>query len=320
MAAQGLGLKGYKKVIFALTGAILIVFGALWMTAVFPSLMKAPTDLDKTQTFVGTVQFADQTGALSEPIPLSQTRHQTGIGTEGDNVLIVEEVITFANAVTGEAIPFMPPTTSTITVDRSTLEMVSSETADMERQGQWSPPSQLAEGDSFMVWNPAAGMALEATYVRSDTFQGLDVLIFQINEEFLSLGQEEQQVAPGVMMLLDKYLTTDIILTIEPTTGVPVNTVAHTAIGYAPPMMDPVPSFVQDVRYSEATIASYMDTATSARSQLFLFGTLIPWIAIGFGAVLLATPAILVAARKLRKTTVEEPDDVPAPTALPLDN
>ncbi|MEE8373384.1 MAG: porin PorA family protein [Dehalococcoidia bacterium] len=318
MPAQGNSLKGYKKVIFALTGAILIVFGALWMTAIFPSLMKAPTDLDKTQTFVGTVQFADQTGALSEPMPLSQTRHQMGIGTEGDNVLIVEEVITFANAVTGEAIPFMPPATSTITVDRSTLKMVSSETADVERQGQWSPPSGLAEGDSFMVWNPAAGMALEATYVRSDTFQGLDVLVFQINEEFLPLGQEEQQVAPGVMMMFDKYLTTDVTITIEPTTGVPVNTVAHTAIGYALPGMDPVPSFVQDVRYSEATIASYMDTATSARSQLFLFGTLIPWIAIGCGAALLMIPADLVVLRKLRKATVEEPADVPTPTPLPL--
>ena len=320
MAAQGQSLKGYRKVIFALTGAILIVFGALWMTAILPSLMKAPTDLDKTQTFVGTVQFADQTGALSDPIPLSQTRHQTGIGTEGDNVLIVEEVITFANAETGEAIPLMPPATSTITVDRSTLKMVSSESANMERQGQWSPPSSLAEGDSFMVWNPAAGMALEATYVRSETFQGLDVLVFQITEESLSLGQEEQQVAPGVTMTLDKYLTTAITLTIEPTAGVPVNTVAHTAIAYALPGMAPVPSFVQDVRYSEATIASYMDTATSARSQLFLFGTLIPWIAVAFGAVLLAIPATLVAARKLRKTTVEEPADVPTPTPLPLDN
>ena len=121
-------------------------------------------------------------------------------------------------------------------------------------------------------------------------------------------------------MLLDKYLTTDITLTVEPTTGVPVNTVAHTAIGYAPPMMDPVPSFVQDVKFSDATIASYMDTATSARSQLFLFGTLIPWISIAFGALLLAIPATLVAARKLRKTTVEEPADVPTPTPLPLDN
>jgi hypothetical protein len=320
MAAQAKGLKGYRKVIMALGGAILIVFGAVWMTAILPSMMKVPADLSQTQTLVGTVQIADQTGALSAPIPVTRTRQQTGIATESNNVLIVEEVSTFTNTVTGEAIPFMPPITELIAIERSSLEMVSSESANMERTGLWSPPTSLAAGDTFMLWNPGAEMPLQATYVRSEEFEGLDVVVFQLSENNLALGQEVQEIAPGTTMTLDKYYTTEVTLWIEPTAGVVVDTDSTTTISYALPGMDPVPAAVNIFRYTEGTIASYVDTAKSALSQLFLFGTLIPWAVIGCGAVVLATPLTIIAMRKLRKTKVEEPAEIPTPSSLPFNN
>ena len=317
--AQMRGLKGYRKVILALTGAILIVFGALWMTTILPSLSKVPTDLNETQSFVGTFQVADQTGALGEPIPVSQTRQQTAVGTETGNVLLIEEVCTVVNSVTGDDLSLMYGGTEIIAIDRSSLEMVS-EFGDMPRQGQWSPPKSVGAGDSFLIWNPAAGTPLEANYIGSEKFRGLDVVVFQVNEENLALGTEEMEVSEGLFMTLDKYLTTDITIRFESATGVVVDTDSYTMLSYGMPGMEPVPAFISNLSFTEDTIAFYVETAKDSSMLLFIFSTVIPWTAIGFGAILVITPAMIVAARRLlKKSKVDKPTELPKPTSLPLD-
>ncbi|MEE8469728.1 MAG: porin PorA family protein, partial [Dehalococcoidia bacterium] len=198
-----------------------------------------------------------------------------------------------------------------IAIDRSTLEMVP-EYGDMSRQGQWAPPKLLGEGDSFLLWNPAANMPLEAKYVRSDTFQGLDVVVFKIDEPNVSLGPDP--LAYG----MEKYLSTEITLTIEPSSGAVVDQSAMTTFSYDIPQMGLAPSFISTVAYSDGTIAEMMDTARSARWLLLWFRTLIPWMAIALGAVLVVSPpTMFVIKRALKKSRADKPVELPEPTSLP---
>jgi uncharacterized SAM-binding protein YcdF (DUF218 family) len=64
-----------------------------------------------------------------------------------------------------------------------------------------------------------------------------------------------------------------------------------------------------------------MDTARSAFWLLLWFKTLIPWILIGIGAVLVISPLMIVGYRKVfGKAAVQKPADIARPTSLPMDS
>ncbi len=312
-------LIGYRKVIIALAGAILVVFGAVWMTALLPAMSKVPTDLDETVVLEGTYQVADsQTGQLSS-IPVTVTRVSEGAGTEAGDILLVQETITAANSETGEDLTAMFGSTNMLAINRSTLAMMpEAEGADMARQGQWSPPIGVSEGSSFEIWNPAAEQALLAQWTGTDTIGGVDVAVFQISAENLALGPEEVSLPTGGTMTLDKYVSTEITLWIEPATGVVVNSQSDLTVAFEVPGIGTMPSFISDVSYTDATISYYADKASGAATQLFLFGTVLPWGFIGIGAILILVPVDLIL---LRRFFGEAPatTDVPAPNPISMD-
>ncbi len=314
-------LIGYRKVIIALAGAILVVFGAVWMTALLPAMSKAPTDLDETVVLEGTYQVADsQTGQLKSR-PVTVERVSKAVDTGSNNAVIVEETITTTNSATGEDITALFGSTepNMLAVDRSTLAMMpDAEGADMARQGQWSPPMGLSEGSTFQMWNPAAGQALTAQWTGTDTLGGVDVAIFQISEENLALGPEEITLPTGGSMMLDKFVSTEITLWVEPATGVVVNSESDLTVAFEVPGMGMMPSFISDLSYTDGTVAYYADKASTAASQLFVFGTLLPWTFIGVGAVLLLIPVDLIIYRRVfRKAPGAR--EVPAPTSFSID-
>jgi hypothetical protein len=90
-------------------------------------------------------------------------------------------------------------------------------------------------------------------------------------------------------------------------------------MSYDVPTMGMVPSLVSNVKYAESTITDLMGTARSARWMLLLFKTVVPWIALGFGAMLVISSAIIVAVRDRRKSRADKPTQIQKPTSLPLD-
>jgi hypothetical protein len=80
-----------------------------------------------------------------------------------------------------------------------------------------------------------------------------------------------------------------------------------------------IPVQIANVNYAESTVVNLMNTARSASWMLLWFRTLVPWIAIGFGAFLVMTSAVIVAVRSLRKARAEKPTHHPRPTSLPMD-
>ena len=310
MIKQRKGLRGYRTIILSLVGAALAIFGALWIAVIFPSLDKIPTNYEKTLSFDGAFTIANPATQSLDTIPITQTLEQKAIGTEG-NVLLIKEVRKVTNSATGTDLSAIYGSESTLAVDRHTLAFVSN-LGDMPREGQWAPPKGLGEGDSFLIWNPAAYRALEAKYVSSEQFRGLDVVVFKIYEKNLLLGPDPRANN------LNAYLSTEIILKIEPASGTVVDQNAVTTMSYDMPMMGKVPSFISNVKYAESTITDLMNTARSASWLLLWFRTLIPCITIGFGAILVISCAVLVAVRDLRKSKAGRPTRIhkPKPTGI----
>lgn len=305
------GLRGYRIIILALVGAALAIFGALWTALIFPSLDKIPVDYAKTLNFDGTFMVANPATQSLDTIPITQTMEQEATGTEG-NVLLIKEVRKVTNSATGTDLSSIYGGESTLAVDRSTLAFVPN-LGDIPREGQWAPPKGLGEGDTFLLWNPAAYRALEAKYVSSEQFRGLNVVVFKIDEKNLLLGPDPRANN------LNAYLSTEITLKIEPSSGTVVDQNAVTTMSYDVPTMGMVPSLVSNIKYAESTITDLMDTARSASWMLLLFKTVIPWIAIGFGAMLVISSAIIVAVRDLRKSRANKPTQIQKPTSFPLD-
>lgn len=303
-------LKGYKKVILSLAGAVLVIFGALWITVIFPSLEKIPTDYERTLNFDGTFMVANpQTQAL-DTIPITQAMEHKAAGTEGD-VLLIHEKRTVINSATGDDLSTIYGDESILAIDRQTLAFAT-EIDERGRTGYWAPPKLLGEGDSFDLWDPGAQKALTATYVRDDTFRDLSVVVFEIDEAGIPIGTEPQSG-------MELYYSPKITLWIEPSSGTVVDQKAETTTSINM-MGAQMPVQIANVQYAESTIVDLMNTAQSARWLLLWFKTLIPWIAIGFGAILVVSPAIIVAIRKAsQKPEAEESVELPEPTSLPSD-
>lgn len=311
MVTQRKGLRGYRVIILALLGAALAIFGALWIAVIFPALDKIPTNYERTLNFNGSFRVANPATLSLDTIPVTQTIEQKAIGTEG-NVLLIKEVRKVTNSATGTDLSSIYGSESVLAVDRSTLSFVPN-LGDMPREGQWGPPKGLGESDIFLLWNPAAHRALEAKYVSSDQFRGLNVVVFKIDEENLLLGPDPRANN------MNAYLSTEITFKIEPSSGTVVEQNAITTMSYDVPMMGKVPALVSNIQYAESTITDLVSTARSASWLLLWFKTIIPWIAIGLGATLVITSAIIVAVRDTRKSRANKRTHFPKPTSFPLD-
>lgn len=304
MAAQRKGLRGYRLIILAVVGAVLVIFGALWMSVIFPALDKVPTDYDNTYYFEGTFRVINPATREMDSFPVEQTLKQEAVGTQ-DGALLIHEVRTVVNSETGADISAVYGAEGTLAIDRSTLQF-QQEIDEAGRRGQWGPPRPLAAGDSYDLWHPGAGQPLTATYLRSEDFRGLGVFVFEINEADINIGTEPQSGFPLL-------LSTTITQWVEPSSGTVVynDSITTTSVDF---VGIKTPVQISELRYTEETIASLMDTARSASWMLLWFRTLVPWIAIGFGCFLVGGSAVTVAVRSIRKAragkTVQQPHTI----------
>ena len=64
-------------VVFFVVGAGIIIFGAVWLTIVFPGMEKLPADFSREDTFSGTYKVlnptTNQLGTI--PVTVQQTRN-----------------------------------------------------------------------------------------------------------------------------------------------------------------------------------------------------------------------------------------------------
>ena len=280
MATQKLGWRG---IALSIIGAVLLIVGILWFTVIFPMLAQIPTDLDNTIYFDGNFTVLDQATGAMVSFPIEQILVQKASGTQ-DGALFIHETYTMKNVATGDEVT-ANYIEQTLAVDRKTLDIVTN-IDEQHRSGYWSPPRGLGDGDSFDLWDPGPHQALKATYVKDDTFRGMKVVIFQIDAKDISLGSNPQTQLP---MLMD----TTINLTIDPKTGVVADEEALTTISMSMGGQK-VPVMITYVRFAERTIVDLVDTARDNQGMLFWFQTVVPWLLVGIGAVLLILGVMLM--------------------------
>ena len=275
-----------RGLLISVIGLILMVLGVLWLAFIFPALDKVPTDYAKTFYFDGTFLISSAQGNFT--IPITQELAQEATGTE-DGALLIHEVRTVKNAVTGQPLPAEYQDESTLAIDRHTLEFVP-EVDERGRTGQWGPPRPLGEGDSFELWNPGASKPLTANYLRSEDFRDLGVVVFEINQDYIDIPENPQ-------MGMDLYFKTRITLWIEPSSGTVVNQTSETTTAIDMMGMK-IPVQISNVNYAEQTIEDLMDTAKSAHWSLLWFRTVVPWVFIGVGAFMVIIDTVLSSRRK----------------------
>lgn len=284
MAAEG---KPKRRFIVSVVGLLLVVLGVLWITVIFPAIDKVPLDYEQTYDFEGTYEIFDPDGDFTSPIStilIRQTLAQEAIGTE-DGALLIHEKRTVTNSVTGEDLSDEYGGESTLAIDRRTREFVP-DIDEGKRTGYWEPPKLLGEGDTFDLWNPGAKKALTAKYVRSEDFRHGDdvvaVLVFEIDEA-------EIPITKGGM---DLYYRTTITLWIEPSSGTVANQESATTVSFD--KMGNQPVQISTLRYAGETIDDRMDTAKSAYAKLLWIRTIIPWVLIGLGAVMVLLDVLVL--------------------------
>jgi hypothetical protein len=275
---------GWGRIALSLVGLILLIVGILWLAVLFPMMSQVPTGLNNTLYFDGNLTALNQATGSMVSFPIEQILVQKGEGTQ-DGALFIHETYTMKNAATGDEITdnYIE---QTLAVDRKTLEIVTN-IDEQHRSGYWAPPRGLGEGDSFYLWNPGPHQAQKATYVKDDTFRGLNVVIFKIDEKDISLGNHPQSQLP---LLMD----TVISLTIEPKTGVVTDEDALTTISMEMGGQK-IPVMITYVHFAESTIVDLTDTAKSNQVLLFWLETVLPWLLIGVGAVILIVGVALIA-------------------------
>lgn len=282
MATKG---KRKKRFIVSIVGLLLVILGVLWITVIFPSLEKLPLDLDEEFDFDGQFWVATPTFELVS-FPVRIHREWKANGT-ADGALLINETMTFTNTDTGMDITAQFADPSVLAVDRKSRKF-NPDVDERGREGSWSPPPRLGVGDTFELYHPSAMGPLPANVVRTEDFRGLRVLVIEVSGENIPLGPDPQSG-------MDNYLTkAEVTLWVEPASGTVVDEHSLVVRSLDIPMMGMVEVYRSVVVYSEETIVELMDTAKSAHTMLLWFRTIIPWLLIGLGAVMVLVDVLVL--------------------------
>ena len=286
-------VKRKRGFIVSIVGLLLVILGVLWITVIFPAIDKVPLDYDRAYYFVGNITDRDPDDPLQFRFyPVEQELMQKANGTK-DGALLIHEVRKVYDTSTEPRTdisdePYDYGDESTLAIDRRTMEFVQA-VDERGRWGYWGPPRPIGKDDSYDLWNPGAGQPQTANYVRSEDFRGLSVLVFEIDESDLEIGNVTYM---GMELPLSYSIT--ITQWVEPSSGTVVynESVATTTV---------MGNLVQktELRYAERTIDDLMDIGRSAHTMLLWFRTIVPWILIGLGAVMVLLD-VLVLGRKRR--------------------
>ena len=283
-----LGLRGWSLGL-TITGLILVILALVVLLVIFPILAKWPGDYSQEYMFEGSVQVLNpETGSLDE-IPTSVERLLTATGIEGDDVLLLEQDVTFYEATSGMALADLGidiDSSEVYGLDRTTRANVSGH-GDTDRSGQFTFPADV-EQETYSFWSSSAMTALPATFVSEATFKGLTVYNFKIDMKDLPAGTMAGTEVPQTMDVL-------VEIKVEPVSGIPVFTETTTTLKAPLVPNAMIPIFVNNMAFTSDTTSEMVDLAKS-KSNLILWATVYGfWIAVGLGIALVLTGSVMSA-------------------------
>jgi len=290
-----------------------------------------PPDYERTISLEGSYSVFDSVSMQFITLPAEVTIAHTANETV-NGVLIIDEHISGTNSATGDPLPEFPEQMNTLAVNMVTREM-DPDYGDIPREGQFSAPFHLKEGEDFSLWDRTAGKVLNAAYVGKEEFRGITVFVYEAEETNIKLP-------PDPRSPYDLEMGIRLTLKIEPESGITVwqsseSTIYVPAMGNLPvriiqlkftedtedelvglamgagsyfsacgsyALNDEVPAFTSDIAFTDWTVDDLVGIAKDARSSLGWFGSYIPWIVICLGAVLVIVSVAVILRKVLQKT------------------
>lgn len=274
-------LKGWSLG-FTVIGLALVVFALVWLLAIFPGMVKLPSDYNKLVKFEGTYLVLNPETQEMDEMPVLVEREQLAAGIQ-DDVLTINETVCCTHALAGIELEQFGAC-GELGVDRSTRAFVSGY-GDMERSGQFCFPSDV-EKTSYDMWISSAGRPLTAAFTGEEEFHGLDVFTFAISEQGLDIGTQEGTGIPQVMDVA-------INLKVEPVSGATVYTESNSTYSLVISSDSQVPYYISSIAFTEETIDELSDYADSNRSLILWLSFYGFWMAIVVGAALAITGLVL---------------------------
>lgn len=252
-------------------GVVAIVFGVVWMTAVFPGFEKLPADFQREDNFSGLYKVLDsKTMKLTEmPVAIKQTR--TTESNDGDKATITEKVET--TLPTGQPLAQFSSELKLV-VDRVTR--VYQEGGQQPRTGGMGLPMNVSKDAEYPIWVSAAGQALPAKFSKTDNVNGVAVYQFDIDVK-------DVQLTPDATSGLPRVFDAHIEFKVEPRSGATVDTVSQTSISMLHPQAGKTPMFISAVEFSDDNVTRSASDAKDSRSKLVLLGTTLPWLILVLG-------------------------------------
>ena len=274
-------------------GLVLIALALIFLLVIFPGMIKMPADYEQEYGFEGSIQV--YVAELEELVPIQtqMTRELTATGVTDDDVLLLRQDITFFEATSGAPLAAINPALASLNtsevygLDRTERTNVSGE-GDMNRSGQFTFPADVQQ-ETYQYWSSSTRTTLPATFEGEETYQDLNVYVFEINSDGNAYLPDE---ATGLPRTMDVYAR----IKVEPVSGIPVYALSRTTINLQHPQAGSMPVLINESEYTSDTIDNLSEDAKSAK-MLILWATVYGfWIVISLGAVL-TLGGVIVAAR-----------------------
>jgi hypothetical protein len=285
-------------VALCILGVLLAVFGIIWMTVIWPSLTKVPSDLEQQVDLQGTVSLYDDGLGTNVSYDVIGHRKYTALKASED-ILYLDEDVWFDLAGTD------PPQELEqlreeffLGIDRVTRRNLEGR-GDGIGGGHYSFPFNVSKDKVYPFWNEKNPENLDCRYDGETNFEGLHVYIFKMSTP------EEGLTTPASFDIPEMRIDQQITLYVEPVSGVTVLSESITKRSGTIPMPDelypatgPVTNkavtFYEDnLTFTQATIDDLVDQARNAKTQVTLAKDLLPWLSIGCGIVLIAVGLFL---------------------------
>ncbi len=279
MRMKGLSLS------LTIIGLVLVIFALVWLLAIFPAMVKMPTDYERTYEFEGFImQLNSETMTLDE-IPIDVDRILTATGTEDDVLLLQQDINTYH----AQAGVLLSSTSEIYGLDRTTRENVPGY-GNMDRTGNFTFPAGV-EKETHSFWSSSAMTALPADFVSEETYHGITVYSFKIDVSDLPAGTMEGTGAPRTMDILTEIKS-------EPVSGIPVYTSTTTTLKAQLMAGDPTTIYVNSMAFTSETIDEMVDLAKDTRSLMLWLSVYGFWIVIAVGAALVVTGGVMAVRSK----------------------
>jgi len=289
--------RRYIGIALAVIGILLVIFGAVWMTAIFPQISKVPANLKQSTEQQGTVELFDPGTGQLQHYDVTNTRNYSADKCSG-NIIYIWEDIPFTDVATGQDIPALH-TRTLLAIDRVTRANVWGH-GDGNRDGYWGFPRNVKRDVVYPFWNTGNPSNLDCIFTGEEDFNGIHVYIFKMSTP------DDGLVIPAGIDTPEMKVYQTITQWVEPVSGLTVrfeSTTKRTTRIPVPDSLFPntgpitytdITLYEDNLEFTDATVEQMSHDAKFYHWVLPFAETTVPWLSIGLGLVLIIGSALLI--------------------------